>query len=696
MDEYTDERKEPSIVKEIKRWKKARQPWYETARACERRFSYESDSTNSDVRSAKLNLFWAIVNILKPAVYVQAPKVEVSRRWPNRNPTAFIAAQLLDRVTQFQVDIGDYDTALSASIDDALVSGQGTIWVRYEPVLEMKPTRIAVVVQQGVAIDPVTQQQYDPSQVQQDDQGTFIAGPPAEQLADEKVVVEYVHWRDFLYEPAKTWAQVKKVARQAHLSKREFIEKFGEESYQDLCGKRDLSELSDAEKEIEKNKICVYEVWDKEEKKVSWVSEYLPDPIREGDPPLKFDGFFPCPPPLHFTLSPGTLNPRPDVAFYQDQLDTLDSLTEKAQDIAKYLKIVNVYSEAEPELARILTASNGSAIAIKQFDRLAQSGGIKSAYEILSMSDHVATLTALTQAISDQKNEVYEITGISDIIRGVSSASETLGAQEIKTKNFGARLGEKQRKVAVFCRDVVRLIAQVIKNQFDPQTIIKMAGAVGDQDVEAYLQSAIALLREDQYSDYLIEIETDSTKFRDTEAAKQSAVELTNSLAGLLNSLMPFTESIPQLVPVISELMLFTAKQFEAGKIIEGRLEQALQQMEKTIEENKQKADAQAQQEAQIQQQQAQQQAQPEQQQAPPDNSQELALKAQELQAKVGLEREKIASAERIAAAQLNEKRELETMKIGADMKKHQVSELNKLTASQLKTEADTRRKMML
>jgi hypothetical protein len=696
MDDYTDERKELSIVKEIKRWKKARKAWHEAARKAERRYSYEPSPDANDVGIARLNLFWAIVGIIKPAVYVQAPKVEVSRRWPNRNPTAFIASQMLDRATQFQVDISDYDVALSAAIDDALISGQGTIWVRYEPVIENKPTRIAVIVQQGIAIDPVTQQQYDPQQVQQDDQGSFIPGPPAEQLVDEKVIVEYVHWKDFLFEPAKTWAEVKRVARQSHLSKREFIEKFGEESYQELCGKRDLSELSEAEKEAEKNKICVYEVWDKEEKKVSWVSEYLPDPIKESDPPLKFDGFFPCPPPLVFTLSPGTQNPRPDVAFYQDQLDTIDVLTEKAQDIARYLKIVNIYSEAEPELARIFTAQNGSALAIKQFDRLAQSGGIKSAYEILSMADHVSVLTALNDAIEKQKNEIYEITGISDIIRGVSKANETLGAQQLKSQNFSARLGEKQRKVAVFCRDVVRLIAQIIKNHFDPQTIIRMTGAAGDQETEAYLQSAIALLREDHYSDYLIEIETDSTKFRDTEAAKQSAVELTNSLAGLLNSLMPFTESIPQLVPVISELLLFTAKQFEAGKIIEGRLEQALQQMEKTIEENKQRADAQAQQEAQIQQQQAQQQAQPEPQQPQPDNSQELALKAQEMAARVGVEREKIASAERIASAQMNEKRDLETMKITADMKKHQVSELNKLTTSQLKTEADTRRKMML
>lgn len=690
----TGDRKTPKLLDEVKRWKKARRPFFETARKAEKRYSCEDGEDVETVKGARLNLFWAIVNILKPALYVQAPRVEIGRRYPSRNETTLIAGQLLDRATQFQVDTSDYDSAASTAIDDALVAGQGSVWVRYEPVFAQKPTRIAVTQNEMGIVDPVTGQQYDPSQVQQDDQGPYINGPETEQLVDEKVIVEYVHWRDFLYEPAKTWAAVKKVARVAHLTRDEFVEKFGEEAHQELCGKRDLAELSEAEKEAEKDKICVYEVWDKTKKKVSWLSEYLPDPLMESEPPLKFDGFFPCPPPLHFTLSPGTLNPRPDVAFYKDQLDTLDFITQKVQDIANYIKVLTVYSSSEPDLARILSAPNGSAIAIKQFDRLAGSGGIKSAYEIVSMADHVAILNALTEAITTQKNEIYEITGISDIVRGVSSASETLGAQQLKSQNFGARLGERQRKVAVFCRDIVRLIAQVVKNQFDPATVVRMAGFSGDSEVEQYLKSAVGVLRDDFYSDYVIEIETDSTKFRDTETAKQSAIDLTNSLAGLLNNLMPFTQSLPQLVPVISELMLFTAKNFEAGKVIERRLEEALKAMEKTIEENKAKAEQQAQQEAQAQQPQQQEQPDPqvEQQQA----QQEAAQAYQAEQIKLGIEREKIQSKEKIAAAQIQSKQDVEAAKINADVEKHKLSEMGKMTTAQLKSDAETRRRMML
>ena len=156
---------------------------------------------------------------------------------------------------------------------------------------------------------------------------------------------------------------------------------------------------------------------------------------------------------------------------------------------------------------------------------------------------------------------------------------------------------------------------------------------------------------------------------------------------------MPYTESLPQLVPVISELVTFTAKQFEAGEVIERKLEEALQDVQKTIAENKQKAEQQAQQEAQAQ----QAQQQPQQAPPPPDTSaQELQLKAAELQQRGQIEAQKIQSNERIAAADMQQKREIETAKIQADLVKHRDSELNKLTASQLKSEADARKQRMM
>ena len=356
-----------------------------------------------------------------------------------------------------------------------------------------------------------------------------------------------------------------------------------------------------------------------------------------------------------------------------------------------------------------------------------QQGGVKSALEVLSMADHAAILRVLHEAMEQEKQQIYDITGISDIVRGVSRASETLGAQQIKTQYAMSRISERQRKVAKFCRDVVSLIAQVVKNHFQADTMIKMAGVSNDPDLEEYLGGVIDLLRNDTQSDYRIDIETDSTTFANQEAAKQSAIDLTNALGNLFNVLLPHAQAIPQLMPVINELTLYTTSQFEAGREVKGKLEKALtevesemdkarqeqkaveeqqrqmqmQQMQQGIEGQNQE-NAQAQAELQQAQSQAQAQAQQmamEQQMAQMDaqykaqiENMKLSMKAQELQVKQEMEAQKLVSKEQIEAAKLQAKRDIEAAKLLATQESERQREISKMIQNDQKNQADVRK----
>jgi hypothetical protein len=355
--------------------------------------------------------------------------------------------------------------------------------------------------------------------------------------------------------------------------------------------------------------------------------------------------------------------------------------------------VLSIGDAAEPALNNILTAPNGSHIAIANYSRYAQSGGIKSAYEVLSMAEQAAILQVLHTAIEQEKDQIYDITGIADIVRGVSSASETLGAQQIKSQYAQNRIASRQREVAKFCREVVSLIAQVIKNHFQQSTILKMSGTKGDPEVEEFIVSAIDLLRKDADSDFKVEIEVDSTKFADIDAAKQSAIELTNSLGALFNSLLPHTQTIPQLVPVISELTLFTTRQFEAGREVYGKLENALTEMLATVEENKRReieaqqaeqqqaqmeAEAKARgaegggQDAEMAAQAAQMEQQMKAQAQRAKDEAELALKLAKLKAEEELERQKIL-------LQDDRERKAEELKHGREMLKFTLGNAEKL-----------------
>lgn len=650
--ENDDKDKEHPLQSEIRRWKKARERYYEMARRSEQLYAGEDFSQYCE-RPAQLNVFWSIVNTLKPALYAQPPKPEIFRRYPSKDVTARLGSQILERCTRFQVEVSGFDSAISKAVDDYLIVGQGTVWVRYEPKIGVEVPKIRVqelpespapmmggmpgmppmmgmgegmggeqeapeAPEKGEAPEtypeaPEGQERYvdemgqpvDPSLVKQDDEGYYIDGEPVETLVDEKVVIDYIHWSDLEFEPARTWAEVRKIARKTHITKKEFISKFGKNAYDSYRYSQETSQ-DDAEREINKDRICVREVWDKDENRVRWLAEGHNEILKEDTPYLTFDEFFPCPEPLFATLTTGLI-PRPDICFYQDQQETLNQLCQKAQDIARYIKVVSISGSENPELDNILRKPNGTHIQLSNFQMYLQQGGVKSALEVLSMADHAAILRVLHEAMEQEKQQIYDITGISDIVRGVSRASETLGAQQIKTQYAMSRISERQRKVAKFCRDVVSLIAQVVKNHFQADTMIKMAGVSNDPDLEEYLGGVIDLLRNDTQSDYRIDIETDSTTFANQEAAKQSAIDLTNALGNLFNVLLPHAQAIPQLMPVINELTLYTTSQFEAGREVKGKLEKALTEVESEMDKARQEQKAVEEQQRQMQMQQAEQ-----------------------------------------------------------------------------------------
>ena len=774
--EDNDKDKEHPLQSEIRRWKKARERYYEMARRSEQLYAGEDFSQYCD-RPAQLNVFWSIVNTLKPALYAQPPKPEIFRRYPTRDVTARLGSQVLERCTRFQVEVSGFDSAISKAVDDYLIVGQGTVWIRYEPKIGVETPKIRVqemayspapmmggmlgmppmegmppMPEMGMEQEmgeapemegqeapemgegyPEGQEQYidengqpvDPSLVKQDDEGYYVDGEPVETLIDERVVVDYIHWSDLEFEPARTWAEVRKIARKTHITKKEFISKFGKDAYTSYRYSQETSQ-DEAEKEINKDRICVREIWDKDENKVTWVAEGHNEVLKEDTPYLTFDEFFPCPEPLFATLTTGLI-PRPDICFYQDQQETLNQLCQKAQDIARYIKVISISGSENPELDNLLRKPNGTHIQLSNFQMYLQQGGVKSALEVLSMADHAAILRVLHEAMEQEKQQIYDITGISDIVRGVSRASETLGAQQIKTQYAMSRISDRQRKVAKFCRDVVALIAQVVKNHFQADTMIKMAGVSNDPEIEDYLGGVIDLLRNDTQSDYRIDIETDSTTFANQEAAKQSAIDLTNALGNLFNVLLPHAQAIPQLMPVINELTLYTTSQFEAGREVKGKLEKALADVESEMEKAREEQKAMEEQQRQMQMQQMQQgmdgqnqenaQAQQELQQAQAQadaqaqqmamqqqmaqmdaqykaqiENLKLSMKAQELQVKQELEAQKILSKEQIEAAKLQAKRDIETAKLLASQQSERQKEVSKMIQSDQKNQADLRK----
>ena len=85
-----------------------------------------------------------------------------------------------------------------------------------------------------------------------------------------------------------------------------------------------------------------------------------------------------------------------------------------------------------------------------------EKGGLKGSIDILPIDMLANALLSCYRARDDIKSQIYELTGISDIIRGQTAASETATAQQIKGQYAGLRLRSMQEDVAVFASELIR------------------------------------------------------------------------------------------------------------------------------------------------------------------------------------------------------------------------------------------------
>jgi hypothetical protein len=571
--------------------------------------------------TAKFNILWSNVQTLIPAVYAKLPKADITRRFGDNDQVGRVASQILERAIDFEIEhYPDFRSTMKYAVEDRFLGGRGTAWVRYEP--HVRP--------QGIEDDGL--------QVTEDVEAGELAEVP-EEIEYERAPVDYVHWRDFGHSQARTWEEVSQVWRWVYMSKEALVERFGEEIARKIPldqGPEPLNAYNESKRSYNRAKIC--ELWDKETLKVYWLCKGMPQIIDVRDDPLGLEGFFPCPKPLYSTTTSDTLVPVADFILYQDQAMELDILSDRIDGLVKALRVRGVYDASQPALQRLLTeGDNNALIPVDKWMAFSEKGGLKGSIDLLPLDQIAQTLLNCYQARADIKGQIYEITGISDIIRGQSAASETATAQQIKGQYAGLRLRSMQEDVALFASELIRLKAQVMCAKFQPQTILSYAAAQQMAEVDQQMiPQALQLMQDRPLRNFRVEIAADSLVQIDENQMKQDRLQFIQAFGGFLQQALPVGQASPQLVPVMMELMKFGTQAFKASRPIEGQIDVAMEQLKQAAEQPKPNPEAEA---ASAQMQAEQQRAQAEMQMEQQKAQLELQLKAQELQQKEQLER---------------------------------------------------------
>ena len=525
--------------------------WHEYGVKVERRYKADSDDLKRRKTNKRFSILYSNTETIKSALYARTPKPDVRRRWPDRNPVARLSSEILERALSYCADNTKHDRAYRRGVQDMALPGRGIVWMVYEAEIG------EIEVPHPLTMMPM----------------------PQEAIVEQEIREEYVYWQDFRWSPARCWDDVWWVARRHRMTREELRENFDDAENIPLNWTPTVDDRKEDQIPDDIKRSEVWEIWCKNSEARYWVVKGHQRAVRIDPDPYGLENFFPCAEPISAVLSNDTFVPCAFYTEYEDQAADLDEITARISILTKALKRRGVYDASVQELKRLARAGDNEFIAVKSYANLVQGGGLAKAFE----TEDISVVANVLMGLHDQKDRliqaIYEITGISDIMRGATNPSETATAQSIKAQFGSNRMRDSQQEVQRWVRDTYRIKAELIAEHFEPQKLADMTGKQMDEQFMA----AIQMIRQDKTRGYSIDIETDSTVFEDAEQEKQNRIELLTAMSQFIGNALPVVQQAPAMAPMMFEMLSFGVRGFKAGRQLEDVIDQTMQTLQQQM-----------------------------------------------------------------------------------------------------------------
>ena len=502
----------------------------------------ETNDPSPNSSGFRLNLFHSNVITLQSMMYGNLPKVDVGRRYSDPNDDiGRVAGLILERALNCDVqDNGkEYNTVLRSCLQDRLLPGLGCARVRY-------------------TFDETTEMEDAP--------------------------IDYYHWRDVAWGWARNFSDLPWIAYRSYLTKDEVSSRFGEE----FAEKVELKDQSVAKDDDSTQlgddavgpwlKAEIWEIWDKANKKIVWVSLGCDKVLDTKDDFLNLSGFFPCPPFLMANVTTSLYVPTPDYHLAQDLYNEIDTLQTRISVITEAVKVVGVFDASQEEIARMFDEGiDNDLIPVSKWAMFAEKGGLNDTIEWFPIKDVIEALSGLREIRDETIGLLQQVTGMSDVMRGdLKDQYEGVGQSQLKAKFGSVRVQAMQDEFANFAGDLLQLKAEVISRHFSPQSIARMANldSTFDQDL---LPEAMNLVKNPEMSKFKVKIRPESVAMVDYAQLKEERSGYITALATFMQSAAPLMESDPNAKPYLLHLLKWGLAGYKGSTEIEGVLDKAIQ-----------------------------------------------------------------------------------------------------------------------
>lgn len=547
--------------------KKFVKPWHKQADTAFRRYLDDRKEEKGDVGdfTQRLNLFNSNITTLQSMLYGRIPKVDVDRRYADQDDdVARVAGEILQRILNTDIeDAGeDYSYVLRSALGDRLVGGLGTARVKYD--FNSKKSEV-------------------PEQTHPETGEVIAEAYTDESIEDEWVDVNYTHWRDLLWSPCRTYAELRWRAYRVYMTRDELIARFKDMGKSiPLNSKGPDFDPKDGKKKDEVwNQAEVWEIWDKQNKQVFWFVEGY-DKVLDRKPDfLKLEGFFPEPPPLMSNLTTNKYLPKPDYTIAQDLYNDIDVLETRIALLTEACKAVGVYEKGNDGIQRVLMEGvENQLIPVDNWAAFSEKGGLEGGISWLPIEQVAKTIEILSAKQGEKINQLYQVTGMADILRGASTMAASATEQAIKAKFASIRVQALQDEFARFASDLMRLKAEIISKHYQPYCILKQSNIQMTPDAQL-AQQAVQLIKDPAAARWKIVVKPESLAMVDYAQLKQDRTEYINALAVFLQSAAPILEMDQSATGTMLELLKWGLAGFKGSQEIEGVLDRAISDFKK-------------------------------------------------------------------------------------------------------------------
>lgn len=556
---------------------KREEKWIESAEAAEKAFLAGCDDSETG-EIPEFNIVHSNVETIVPSIYNSAGKPDIRPRHNNRDPVAKVVADIYERAILALIDDSRMDAEVEQCAQDVFVAGRGVVRVKFD----------ADVTDMGVQ--------------------------------NERVEYEVVSWRDFRMGPASRWKEVPWVAFK-HCIAHEVLEKIEDP---------ELAKIqADPETKAEEGKddVHIWEIWCKETGNVYFIVDETHKVLSIKPDPLKLSGFFPCATPVQPITATGKMTPVCPYEVYKTLAEELDEITRRIRGLTQVLKAKGAIAGDNGDLEQLADAEDGDIVPLSDMENIMAQGGLEKAIMWWPIDRIIQVIRELNVQREQTKQAIYEITGISDIIRGQGAASETATAQQIKTQWGSLRIKKMQRMIERLVRELFVKTAELISLHFSPQTLQKLSGVEIPQEALPLIQQPL--------DHYRIDVESNSTIQADLERGREEMSAFLQGTGAYFAAMAPIVQSSPKAGEPVAEIYGSFAKQFNLGKTAEDALDKLVEMAKEMAANPPPNPDAQRM-EAEMQAKQA-----------------DMQMKVQEKQAEFGLKQQEMQQNGQISQAEL-------------------------------------------